>query len=125
VPYERLGEEVAAAAICLGAFGTSEKASRVVPNKVWQAMAAARPVVTADTPGVREVLRGDREAVLVPAGDAAALAAALARLAGDPELRARMGDAARRRYLELGAPAVVAGRLVAALAARLPTRFPP
>ena len=125
VPYERLGEEVAAAAICLGVFGTSAKASRVVPNKVWQAMAAARPVVTADTPGAREVLRDGREALLVPVGDAAALAAALAQLAGDPELRARMGEAARRRFLELGAPAAVAGRLLSALAARLPTRFPP
>ena len=75
-----------------------------MPNKVWQAMAAGRPVVTADTPAVREVLEDGRGALLVPPGDPDALAAALARLAADPALRARLGAAARAVYLERGAP---------------------
>ncbi len=116
VPYEALGAEVSAAAICLGVFGASDKAARVVPNKVWQAMAAGRPVVTADTPAVREVLRDDESALLVPAGDAQALGSALARLASDPGLRSRLGSAARRVYLERGAPAATASVLRDALA---------
>ena len=116
VPYEELGAEVSAAAICLGVFGESDKAARVVPNKVWQAMAAGRPVVTADTPAVREVLRDDESALLVPAGDAEALGSALARLASDPGLRSRLGSAARRVYLERGAPAATASVLRDALA---------
>jgi glycosyltransferase involved in cell wall biosynthesis len=123
VPYERLGSEVAAAAVCLGVFGTSAKAARVVPNKVHQAMAAARPVVTADTPAAREVLADGREALLVPAGDPRALAAALRRLGADADLRERMGAAARRRYLEVGAPAAVAGRLLEGLALTVGGRF--
>ena len=55
----------------------------MVPNKVWQAMAVGRPVVTADTPAVREVLEDGLTALLVPAGDPDALASALGRLAGD------------------------------------------
>jgi glycosyltransferase involved in cell wall biosynthesis len=117
VPYDDLGAEIAAAHICLGVFGGSDKAARVVPNKVWQAMAVGRPVVTADTPGVREVLTDGRDALLVPAGDPRALAAALARLAADPGLRARLGAAARRRYEELGAPSPVAARLADAIRA--------
>ena len=116
VPYEELGAAVAGAAICLGVFGTSAKAARVVPNKVWQAMAAGRPVVTADTPGAREELEDGRTALLVPPGDAPALAGALARLAGDRALRASIGSAARAAYLERGAPAAVATRLRDALA---------
>jgi glycosyltransferase involved in cell wall biosynthesis len=122
IPYERLGEAVRAASICLGVFGESDKAARVVPNKVWQAMAAGRPVVTADTPGAREVLRDGEHALLVPAGDAPALAAALRRLAGDRDLRARLGAAARERYLELGAPVAVAGRFRDALEGALAAR---
>ncbi len=116
VPYERLGDELAAASISLGVFGTSGKASRVVPNKVWQSMAARRAVVTADTPAAREVLRDGRDALLVPAGDAGALALALRRLADDPELRGRLAEGGRRRYEELGTPRAVAGRFCDALA---------
>jgi glycosyltransferase involved in cell wall biosynthesis len=115
VPYASLGAEVGRAAICLGIFGGSAKAARVVPNKVWQAMAAGRPVVTADTPAVREVLEDGRSALLVPAGDPDALAAALARLAADAALRERLGAAARSVYVERGAPAAVAARLRHAL----------
>jgi glycosyltransferase involved in cell wall biosynthesis len=117
VPYERLGEEVASAAICLGIFGTSDKAARVVPNKVWQALAAGRPVVTADTPAAREVLEDGRTALLVRPGDPDALAAALARLGADHALRERMGAAARAAYLERGAPPAAAAPLRDALAA--------
>jgi glycosyltransferase involved in cell wall biosynthesis len=115
VPYEALGAEVGRAAICLGVFGESAKAARVVPNKVWQAMAAGRPVVTADTAAVREVLQDDVSALLVPPGDPEALAAALSRLAGDAGLRERLGEAGRAVYLERGTPAAVAGRLAEAL----------
>lgn len=115
VPYEDLGAEVAASAICLGVFGTSAKAARVVPNKVWQALAARRAVVTADTPGVREVLRDGESALLVPAGDGAALGAALVRLASDPSLRERLADGGHDVFLRLGAPAAAASALLRAL----------
>jgi glycosyltransferase involved in cell wall biosynthesis len=115
VPYEGLGDELARAAICLGIFGTSEKAQRVVPNKVYQAMAVGRPIVTADTPAMRELLRDGESALLVPAGDAAALAAAMIRLCGDAKLRERLGANARSRFEEQGAPQRVARRLLESL----------
>ena len=115
VEYERLGDELAAAAICLGVFGRSEKAARVVPNKVYHAMSVGRPVITADTPAAREVLEHERTALLVPAGDAAALAAAMRRLGGDAELRARLGTAARERFIEVASERIVASRFLAAV----------
>jgi glycosyltransferase involved in cell wall biosynthesis len=118
VPYDELGAEIAAAHICLGIFGGSAKASRVIPNKVWQAMAVGRPIVTADTPGAREVLRDGHDALLVPVGDPGALATALARLAEDPDLRASLGAAARRRYEECGSPGRVADQFIAGLTSR-------
>jgi glycosyltransferase involved in cell wall biosynthesis len=115
VHYDRLGDELGAAAIALGVFGTSEKAARVVPNKVWQAMAARRPVVTADTPAVREQLQDGVSALLVPPGDAAALADALRRLAGDPALRGRLAAAGHERWRAHGAPRAAAAALRDAL----------
>jgi len=61
-------------------------------------MACARPLVTTALPtGVREVNRADETGLEVPVGDAAALRAAMRRLAGDPGLRARFGNAGRAR----------------------------
>ncbi|MEI7520540.1 MAG: glycosyltransferase [Thermoleophilia bacterium] len=115
VPYEALAGEIASSGVVLGVFGQSDKASRVIPNKVFQAMAAARPVVTADTPGIREALVHGENALLVPAGDPDALAEALRTLAGDPALRERLGTAARRRYEEMGTPQAVAAPLLDAI----------
>jgi glycosyltransferase involved in cell wall biosynthesis len=96
-------------------FGGSEKAARVVPNKVYHAMSVGRPVITADTPAAREVLEDGRTALLVPAGDAPALAAAMRRLDEDAELRSRLGAAARERFLEVAGERVVARAFLAAV----------
>jgi glycosyltransferase involved in cell wall biosynthesis len=106
-----------AADVCLGAFGTSEKARRVVPTKVHEALACGRPVVTADSAAARELLQDGADALLVPPGDAAALAAALERLTAEG-LRAALGAAGLALYRRALTPAAVAGRLLAALEGR-------
>jgi glycosyltransferase-like protein len=68
---------------------------------VLEAMAAGLPVVATDIPVFREYLTPDRDALLVPPGDAAALAAAMRRLAVDPGLRSRLaanGPSVARRF---------------------------
>lgn len=63
-----------------------------------EAMACGKPVVSTDLPtGVRFVNQHEVTGLLVPPGDHRALAAALNRLLGDSDLRARMGAAGRRR----------------------------
>jgi glycosyltransferase involved in cell wall biosynthesis len=98
VDYERLPRELRSAGCALGIFGSSDKARRVIPNKVFQALACAVPVITADTPAARELLTDGESALLVPPGDAEALAAAVARLAEDPPLARRVGDAGLAAY---------------------------
>jgi len=100
VEYERLPEELHRATCALGIFGTSAKARRVIPNKAFQALACGTPLVTADTPAARELLVDGESALLVPAGDPDALAAALRRLAGDPELTQRLSDGGLAAYRE-------------------------
>jgi glycosyltransferase involved in cell wall biosynthesis/SAM-dependent methyltransferase len=79
VPAAELPALVAGHHVCLGIFGTGDKALRVVPNKVFQGAAAGCAIVTSDTAPQRRAL-GDT-AVLVPPGDPEALATALLRLA--------------------------------------------
>jgi glycosyltransferase involved in cell wall biosynthesis len=86
VEYERLPRELRSAGCALGIFGSSDKARRVIPNKVFQALACGVPVVTADTPAARELLTDGESALLVPPADGGALAAAVTQLAEDSSL---------------------------------------
>jgi len=109
VPAAELPALVAAHDVCLGIFGTGDKALRVVPNKVFQGAAAGCAVITSDTPPQRRVL-GDA-AVLVPPGDAEALASALLELASDREALLKLRHAARQLAAERFTPEQVVGPL--------------
>lgn len=67
-----------------------------LPLSLLEAAACGRPIVATDVPGCREIARPEVNAFLVPPDDADALAAAIARLAHDPALRARFGEAGRQ-----------------------------
>lgn len=84
IPGEILPEVVAAHDVCLGIFGTTAKARRVVPNKVYQGAAAGCVVVTSGTEPQRACLAP--HALFVPPGDAEALADVLQGLAEDEQL---------------------------------------
>jgi len=73
-----------------------------------EAFAAATPVVASDIPGYRDVLRHERDGLLVTPGDALALAEALRTLALEQSLRASMSLAARERAERYAWPHVAA-----------------
>lgn len=99
VPYDGLAARIAEADIVLGIFGASRKARMVVPNKVYEAAAVGRAIVTADTPALREVFEDGKE-LLLCAAEGRALADVIAKLAHDEALRKRLGEAARRRMVD-------------------------
>ncbi len=118
LPVWQLRQHIVESDACLGVFGSSGKAGRVIPNKVYDALAAGRPLVTEDSPAARELLTDGRDALLVPPGDGPALAAALRRLR-DAGARAGLGRAALDLYHRRCTPQAVAATLLAALEARL------
>lgn len=106
VPAAQLPALVAEHDVCLGIFGTTDKARNVVPNKIFQGAAAGCALITSDTPPQRRTL-GDA-AFFVPPGDAAALASALRDLAADPDRLARLRAVAAERAAAWFAPIAVA-----------------
>ncbi len=92
VRYEQLSHLMSRAHLCLGIFGTSAKAQRVIPNKVFFALATQRAVVTGDTPAMREIFTHGENIWLCPMGDAAALADSITELKQRPDLRAKIAQ---------------------------------
>jgi glycosyltransferase involved in cell wall biosynthesis len=64
---------------------------------VADALAARRAVVATDAGGIPEIVEDGADALVVPAKDSKALAAAINRLLGDPDLRLRLGEAGRKK----------------------------
>lgn len=96
LPYEKLPAQIHRADILLGVFGTTPKADRVIPNKVFQALACGRPVVTRSASAYPEPLSKVNDAGLVwtAPGDAQALADKVATLAAAQHERHRLSHAA-------------------------------
>lgn len=115
VGSERLWEVLRAAAVF--AFPSPiDQAS----NAVIEALAAGLPVLGLDQGAMPELVRPET-GVLVGVGDDEALVRELRRLAHDPDLRARLGAAARRRFLADYDAEVTTGRLVEVLAQAVET----
>ena len=70
-----------------------------LPRGLIEAAACGLPIVTADVPGCREVVRDGVSGYLVPVRDSNATTAAIAKLVADPNLRQSMGQEARKLAL--------------------------
>ena len=80
-----------------------------LPMSLIEAMLTGLPVLATDIRGSRELVVAEETGLLVPPGAAAPLRAALERLTGDAALRARLGEAGRRRALSRFTEAAVVG----------------
>lgn len=72
------------------------------PLKLVEYMAAGKAIMAPDQPNIRELLEAERTALLYDPAEPRAMTAAILRLAGDPALRQRLGDAARHTILGRG-----------------------
>ncbi len=99
VPKRDMNAVLAAADACIAILKPLAEYKTTYPNKVFDYMAAGRPVVLAIDGVIREVVQAADCGVFVTPGDPASMAAAIHSLAQDPEAARRMG-ARGRRYLE-------------------------
>ena len=90
-----MAQALAAADACIAILKPIPLYATVYPNKVFDYMAAGRPVVLAIDGVIRQVVEGAGAGMFVPPGDAASLAQAIRRLADDPQLGRSMGARGR------------------------------
>lgn len=115
IPSTEVADYMAKAHIVLGIFGESDKSKRAIPNKVYEAMAMGKAIVTADARGIRELPNYQNSFALVPSGDSSGLADAILELKENPEKRKALGLAAREMFMKELAPEFLVEKLLAAL----------
>jgi len=101
LPSDQVAARLAAAdLLVLPSIITSSGKMEGIPVALMEAAASGLPVVASRLSGIPELVLDGATGLLVEPGDDVALAEAIARLAADPDLRARMGRAGRERVLE-------------------------
>jgi glycosyltransferase involved in cell wall biosynthesis len=105
LPYEQMPELAASADVGTAPYDTGRLRQLRLgfywsPLKIFEYMASGLPTVTVARPPLDEIVRDGKEGLHFREGDAADLARALDRLAGDAPLRARLGASARARVVE-------------------------
>jgi len=99
VPKNQMSKALAAADACIAILKPIPLYATVYPNKVFDYMAAGRPVVLAIDGVIRQVVEQASCGIFVQPGDPQALAEAVQRMADDPEQASQMG-ACGRRFVE-------------------------
>lgn len=118
-PPKEIPQYVAEGDVCLGIFGATEKALRVIPNKVYECLSAGKAVITERSPAALETLRDGKDVRMVEPADPHDLAEKILELKNDPALRSRLGRSARAISLERFSPRAIARPLLDWLVSRV------
>lgn len=107
---DELSRELAYSDVSLGNFGDTPMAPLVISNKVYEALAVGKAVITSDTPANREFF-AEGEVVMIPLADPAALAKAILMLKNDPELRINVARSGHEKFLKFASSQVLGREL--------------
>lgn len=114
---EEVADYIAQSDICLGIFGNTDKAQRVIPNKLYECIAMKKPVITADTPAVQEIFRDGEDVLLCAGSSDRALAQAICRLKDDHALALRIASGGFNLFQSRLRPRILVKELVSVISA--------
>jgi glycosyltransferase involved in cell wall biosynthesis len=112
LPQSVLPHKIASSDICLGIFGKTEKAKRVVPHKIFQSMGMRKPVITGRTPAVEEFFSHRENIFLIPESNPDLLAQAILKLKRDEDLREGIAERGYRLVSHKFSPEAVGRTLI-------------
>ncbi len=93
-----LVEEIRRADVCLGSFANTPHGALTIQNKIFECIACAKPVITGDSPAVREVFSHKENIYLVPRDDAQGIAEAILELFNNARLRQSIANAGNQLF---------------------------
>lgn len=100
---EELAYTLKDADICLGIFGKTQKTQRVIPNKVYIYSAMQKPIITADTPAIRELFN-EQDLLLIPTANARALAEGILQLKNDENAMEKLSKNCYSKFTKNATP---------------------
>ncbi|MCK4524836.1 MAG: glycosyltransferase family 4 protein [Candidatus Andersenbacteria bacterium] len=92
IEYNKLVNEINKADVILGIFGGTDKSLRVIPNKVFQAIACKKAVITGDSPAIRELFTDKENILLCKNRNSKALKNAILELKNGDKLRKKIAE---------------------------------
>ncbi len=111
----QVAQHIAESDVCLGIFGDTDKASRVVPNKVYECMAMKKAVITADTPAVKEFFTNEKHMILCERSSGRGIAEAILKLKNNQEQRKELAENSYAYFIEHMSPRVIVYNLIKSL----------
>lgn len=115
VSYQKLSEYINQADICLGVFGLTPKLDKVIPNKVYEALACQKPIITARAKVIEELLTDRENCLLVNSGDGQDLADKILKLKQDRELLKKIAKNEYELYKDKLVPKKLTEELIRAI----------
>ncbi|MFH1744862.1 MAG: glycosyltransferase [bacterium] len=112
VPYEEIPDYISQASVCFGIFGNTKKTLRVIPNKIYESMAMAKAIITADTPAIKELFVNRENILFCKVADGKSLAEKILELKNNQELRDKIAKGAYKLFKERCTPRLLAAELL-------------
>ena len=112
VSYEKLANYISMADISLGIFGDTLKTRLVIPNKVFESIACAKPVITADTPAARELFIDQENILFCQRANPEDLAEKILKLKEDESLRQKIAQGGYEVFKEKCTEKILGAELI-------------
>ncbi|MFL0556299.1 MULTISPECIES: glycosyltransferase family 4 protein [Paenibacillus] len=99
IPQDELRMQINQSDLCLGIFGETCKAKRVIPNKVYQYLACSKPIITGESQAVKKLLQHKRNVYFCEMANSSSLSSAILTLKEDASLRLEIADKGYELFL--------------------------
>lgn len=115
IPLKKLAEEIAKAKITLGIFGTTQKTNVVIPNKVYDALASKKVIITALTKAAKEILLNGKDSILISPNDPDKLAKNIRDILKNNNRRYQIAEEGHKLFRTKLAPEIIVKNLLSVI----------